>query len=67
MDPLPVRKIPGIGNVSEQFLEGLNIKTCKDILDKILDIKIGFGDNSFEFFLSSALGLGRVFHETPQK
>jgi DNA polymerase kappa len=33
MKELDVRKIPGIGNVSEQLLKGLGINTCGDILE----------------------------------
>lgn len=43
---LPVRKIPGIGNVTEHILSGLGIKTCGDILLKKLDIYTVFKQSS---------------------
>jgi hypothetical protein len=52
--------------VSEQFLVGLDYKICADIIKRSTDLKIAFSDNSFEFFLSSALGIARSYHELPQ-
>ncbi|KAJ3199272.1 hypothetical protein HDU82_000582 [Entophlyctis luteolus] len=31
MKNLPIRKVPGIGNVSEQYLKALNIENCGDL------------------------------------
>lgn len=31
MQELPIRKIPGIGRVSERLLDSIGIKTCGDI------------------------------------
>lgn len=59
----PIRKIPGIGSVSEQLLTGLGIHTCADLLKKKREVKICFTENAFEFFMKSALGISRCFHE----
>ena len=59
----PIRKIGGIGSVSEQLLIGIGVHTCEDILKKKREIKICFTENAFEFFMKSALGIARCFHE----
>jgi DNA polymerase kappa len=64
---LPVRKIPGIGNCAEQILHGIGVKTCQDILNNLVDIYIGFTENSFDFFLRSALGISRCYHELAEE
>jgi len=64
---LPIRKIPGIGSQSEQLLNGLGIKTCSDILNHLPELYVAFTENAFEFFLRSALGLGRCYHELPEE
>lgn len=63
----PVRKIPGIGSVSEQLLIGLGIHICEDILRKKREVKICFTENAFEFFMKSALGIARCFHEKAEE
>ncbi len=63
MNNLDVRKIPGIGNVNEQFLRGLNINKCQDIINNSVEIKLLFSLNSFEFLIKSALGIARCYHE----
>jgi len=59
----PIRKIPGIGSVSEQLLIGLGIHNCEGLLQKKREVKICFTENAFEFFIKSALGIARCFHE----
>jgi nucleotidyltransferase/DNA polymerase involved in DNA repair len=63
---LPVRKIPGIGNCMEQMLNGMDIKTCQDIIDRALDLHIGFTENASDFLLRSAMGIARCYHELPE-
>ncbi|EDK31392.1 DNA polymerase kappa protein (macronuclear) [Tetrahymena thermophila SB210] len=63
MKDLPIRKIPGIGNVTEQILKGIGIEKCSQILERVIDIKICFKDLSFDHLVSSALGIGRSWHE----
>ena len=63
MKQLDIRKIPGIGNVNEQLLKGLQINTCGDILENSENIKICFPDKTFKFFIKASLGIARYFHE----
>lgn len=63
MKDLPIRKIPGIGNVTEQILKGIGIEKCSQILERIIDLKICFRDTSYDHLVLSALGIGRSWHE----
>lgn len=58
-----IRKIYGIGPVNEYFLKGLGIETAKDILKNSDTLAICFSENTCEYFLSTALGLGSIEHE----
>lgn len=62
---LPVRKISGIGNIAEQILNGIEIKTCTDILERLVDLHIGFSEVTFDFLMRSSLGIGPYLHENP--
>jgi DNA polymerase kappa len=64
---LPVRKIPGVGKVNEMILAGLNIYTCKDLIDRAAAIYINFTERAFDFLVRSALGLGKSVHEKPDQ
>ena len=66
LSKLPVRKIPGIGSSAEQLLNGLGINTCKHILDSLPEVYVAFTENAFDFFLRSALGISRCYHEMPE-
>lgn len=57
-----IRKVPGIGKVMEKTLNELGIRDCEDILNKRLELYFALTDNSFEFLIRSALGIGRVLH-----
>ncbi|PIA33270.1 hypothetical protein AQUCO_04200203v1 [Aquilegia coerulea] len=62
---LPIRKIGGIGKVTEHILKDvLGISTCEDILHKSAYLCALFSHSSIDFFLSVGLGLGRT--DTPQ-
>jgi DNA polymerase kappa len=63
MDKLSVRKIPGIGRMTELILASLDIYTCADILSKSLDIFISFSERTSSFLFRCALGISRNFHE----
>lgn len=68
---LPIRKIPGIGKVTEQILVGLDIFKCKDILEKAEELCIIKTESAFQFLIRyfsiltirSSLGIGRCYHE----
>ncbi|XP_047946394.1 DNA polymerase kappa isoform X1 [Salvia hispanica] len=62
---LPIRKIGGIGKVTENILKGvLGITTCEEMLQKSSFICALFSHASADFFLSVSLGIGRT--DTPQ-
>lgn len=63
MDKLSVRKIPGIGRMTELVLGSLDIYTCADILNKSVDIFISFSERTSHFLFRAALGISRNFHE----
>eukprot|EP01022_Parablepharisma_sp_SALTPOND_P033597 TRINITY_DN89100_c3_g1_i1.p1 TRINITY_DN89100_c3_g1~~TRINITY_DN89100_c3_g1_i1.p1 ORF type:complete len:496 (-),score=65.49 TRINITY_DN89100_c3_g1_i1:4727-6145(-) len=63
MATLSVRKIPGIGKVGEQLLNGLGFVSCKDLLDKATDLYVLFDEGNFEFYIKKALGISRNEHE----
>ena len=54
---LPIRKINGIGNVTEQLLKGVcGVETVGDMYDSRGVIKILFSEISYTSFLRIALG-----------
>ncbi|KFK35959.1 hypothetical protein AALP_AA4G060100 [Arabis alpina] len=56
---LPIRKIGGIGKVTEHILkDALGIKTCEDMVQKGSLLYALFSQSSADFFLSVGLGLG---------
>eukprot|EP00257_Ricinus_communis_P020593 XP_015579857.1 DNA polymerase kappa isoform X2 [Ricinus communis] len=62
---LPIRKIGGIGKVTEHILRDvLGIKTCQEMLQKGGLLCALFSHSTADFFLSVGLGLGRT--DTPQ-
>ena len=58
-----MRKLPGVGKVNEMILGGLEIFTCRDLLNKAAEIYINFTEKAFDFLTRSALGLGKNMHE----
>lgn len=63
MKDLPVRKVPGVGKVNEHILAGLNIYSCKDLIEKATEVYVTFTEYAFEFLIKSALGISRCIHE----
>ncbi|KAK0582983.1 hypothetical protein LWI29_031967 [Acer saccharum] len=62
---LPIRKIGGIGKVTEHILRDVfGINTCEELLQKGSFLCALFSHSTAEFFLSVGLGLGGT--ETPQ-
>lgn len=56
---LPIRKIGGIGKVTEHILKDVfEIKTCEDLLQKSCFLCALFSPSSADFFISVGLGLG---------
>ncbi|KAG2435355.1 hypothetical protein HXX76_007428 [Chlamydomonas incerta] len=65
MDTLPVRKIPCIGKVTEQVLQGvLAVSTCGQLLapDSRCRLPLLFSEVAAGFFLEAALGLAATRH-----
>ncbi|XP_062024223.1 DNA polymerase kappa isoform X2 [Rosa rugosa] len=62
---LPVRKIGGIGKVTEHILrDAIGISTCEEILQKSSYICALFSHSTADFFLSVGLAIGRT--DTPE-
>ncbi|XP_057963778.1 DNA polymerase kappa isoform X2 [Malania oleifera] len=62
---LPVRKIGGIGKVTEHILRDVfGINTCEEMLEKSGLLCALFSHSSADFFMSVGLGLGQT--DTPQ-
>lgn len=55
---LPIRKVSGIGNVTEQLLNSLNIFTCGDLWVQRGVINLLFKPATVSFLLAVALGIG---------
>ncbi|KAH8556279.1 hypothetical protein BGW37DRAFT_6820 [Umbelopsis sp. PMI_123] len=58
VNPLSIRKIPGVGRVTERVLNALNVKTCQDIYPQRAMLFKLLSDISFKFLLRAHLGLG---------
>lgn len=54
---LPVRKIPGVGGVTERKLQELNFIKIGDILDRREEVWFLFSQSFCKFIFSSALGI----------
>jgi DNA polymerase kappa len=59
---LPVRKVPGIGRVTEQTLSALGVTSCAQMLSQRGLLSKLFSAVALEFFLAAALGLGGTRH-----
>ncbi|KAM9098049.1 DNA polymerase kappa isoform 2-T2 [Sarcophilus harrisii] len=55
---LPIRKVPGIGKVTEKMLKALGIVTCSDLYQKRALLSLLFSETSWHSFLHISLGLG---------
>ncbi|KAG0700243.1 DNA polymerase kappa [Chionoecetes opilio] len=55
---LSIRKVCGIGNVSEQHLQALGVTQCGQLMEKRGLLRLLFSETSYYNFLSIVLGLG---------
>ncbi|XP_033120741.1 DNA polymerase kappa-like [Anneissia japonica] len=55
---LPIRKVSGIGKVTERILKSLNIETCGDLYVQRGILHLLFSEVSSHQFLQTSLGLG---------
>ncbi|KAL8276381.1 hypothetical protein RQP46_011226 [Phenoliferia psychrophenolica] len=58
MRTLPARRVPGIGRVTERWLEGLGVKTVGDIYDLRGKLYLVRKDVGLTFLLRAYLGIG---------
>jgi DNA polymerase kappa len=63
MNPMSVRKIPSVGEKTEQKLNLLGISTCQDVIEKYVDIFHVFSESMFDFLLGACFGRGTYFHD----
>ncbi|NXI36530.1 POLK polymerase, partial [Galbula dea] len=55
---LPIRKVPGIGKVTEKMLKALGIVTCSELYQQRALLSLIFSEASWRNFLNISLGLG---------
>ncbi|KAF6357412.1 DNA polymerase kappa [Rhinolophus ferrumequinum] len=55
---LPIRKVSGIGKVTEKMLKALGITTCTEIYQQRALLSLLFSETSWHYFLHISLGLG---------
>ncbi|XP_059155374.1 uncharacterized protein LOC131940665 isoform X2 [Physella acuta] len=60
---LPIRKISGIGKVTEKLLGSLGVVTCSDLYEKRNVLYHLFSQTSFHYFMRIALGMGSTVVE----
>ena len=63
---LSIRKIPFIGSKTESKLNLLNIFTCKDLIDRYVDL-FYLNEESFDFYMKNCYGIGRYEHSEYQE
>lgn len=57
MATLPIRKVPGVGRVTERMLQALGVETCGDIWSLRVRIALVMGDGNLEWLLQYYLGI----------
>ncbi|KAJ9057529.1 hypothetical protein DSO57_1021853 [Entomophthora muscae] len=57
MAPLSIRKISGIGRVTERVLNAVGVETCQDAYDKHAILFSLFSEKTFNFVFASCLGI----------
>ncbi|XP_074935112.1 DNA polymerase kappa isoform X2 [Phalacrocorax aristotelis] len=60
---LPIRKVPGIGKVTEKMLKALGIVTCSELYQQRALLSLLFSEASWRHFLDISLGLGSTHLE----
>ncbi|XP_012880757.1 PREDICTED: DNA polymerase kappa isoform X1 [Dipodomys ordii] len=55
---LPIRKVSGIGKVTEKMLKALGIITCTELYQQRALLSVLFSETSWHYFLHISLGLG---------
>ncbi|XP_051543389.1 DNA polymerase kappa-like [Myxocyprinus asiaticus] len=60
---LPVRKVSGVGKVTEKMLAALGIVSCSQLGQQMALLSLLFSETSWHHFLHISLGLGSTFIE----
>ncbi|XP_062941196.1 DNA polymerase kappa isoform X2 [Cynocephalus volans] len=60
---LPIRKVSGIGKVTEKMLRALGITTCTELYQQRALLSLLFSETSWHYFLHISLGLGSTHLE----
>ncbi|XP_041102103.1 DNA polymerase kappa-like isoform X2 [Polyodon spathula] len=60
---LPIRKVPGIGKVTEKMLRALGITTCTELHQQGALLALLFSETSWHHFMEISLGLGSTHIE----
>nr|AAX35542.1 DNA polymerase kappa [Xenopus laevis] len=60
---LPIRKVPGIGKVTEKMLKALEVVTCTDLYQQRALLSLLFSETSWQNFVHISLGLGSTHVE----
>ncbi|XP_068033340.1 DNA polymerase kappa isoform X2 [Anomalospiza imberbis] len=63
LEDLPIRKVPGIGKVTEKMLKALGIVTCSELYKQRALLSLLFSEVSWRNFLDISLGLGSTHLE----
>ena len=63
---LSIRKIPFIGSKTESKLNLLNIFTCKDLIERYIDL-FYLNEESFDFYMKNCYGIGTYEHSEYQE
>uniref|UniRef100_A0A1A7XC24 DNA polymerase kappa n=1 Tax=Iconisemion striatum TaxID=60296 RepID=A0A1A7XC24_9TELE len=58
---LPVRKVCGIGKVSEKMLSALGVTTCSHLQQQMALLSLLFSETSWHYFMQISLGLGSTY------
>lgn len=58
LSAIPIRKVNGIGNVTEQMLKAVDIHTCEDLWEKRALLSLLFKRATFQNLLGIAMGTG---------
>ena len=66
VEKLSIRKIPFIGSKTESRLNLLKIYTCKDLVDRQVDL-FYLNEDSFDFYMKNCFGIGSYEHSEYQE
>ncbi|KAM7416453.1 hypothetical protein PAMA_018487 [Pampus argenteus] len=58
---LPVRKVSGIGKVSEKMLNALGISSCSHLYQQMALLTLLFSETAWHHFMQVSLGLGSTY------